>query len=413
MKIEYIYDVWGDVYKNMISQIPKGKYFDNRAIIIPKRDITYFKVTTDRVNQIHYVYVYRENALGNAKNSFTFVPTSTLYWLPVRLSKGLNVVSIACDEESKATVSVTATYFASMIDSYAKELYRYSQRKIDATEKDIYINEATRLASPVLSFSKNLTSTHTLRTFGLQVIVRALINNPGTFKALENVCKGLFISTPKIENIEQKSLFDSAYPFYAGQEYELGKLIFLWIRNPALIRRYYIADLGINQGDDIKYTGDKNVDVDGDNEFTDDNDSPLYPEDINDEDNNGEQDEDTTKIMNIELPRLDRNLPIPFTNIHPWCDRIFEDRETLDENKSLDIAMLDDPFEEGMIGKQCIPYKYDGTKAIAINKHIQIHLVPCKSNITITIGDYIKGTHIVTELHKPILTENGSYIDKE
>jgi hypothetical protein len=413
MKIEYVYDIWGDVYKSMISQIPKGKYFDNRAIVVPKRDTSYFKITVDNINQVHYVYIYRENSLGNAKTSFTFVPNTELYWLPVKLGKGLNVVSVACDENSKATLSVTATYFGTMIDSYAEELYKYSQKKIATTEKDIYINEATRLVSPILSLSKNLTSTHALRTFGLQVIVRSLINNPGTLKALENVCKGLFISTPKIDDIEQKSLFDSAYPFYTGQEYELGKLIFLWIRNPAMLRRYYIIDLGINQGDVIEYTSDKNVDYDGNNEFTDNSDSPLFPEDTNDEDDNGEQDEDVAKVIEIELPRLDRNLPIPFTNIHPWCDRVFDDRETLDEKTPLDVATLDDPFEDGMIGKQCIPYKYDGTKAIAINKHIQIHLVPGKSNITVTLGDYVKGTHIITELRNPILTENGFYINKE
>jgi hypothetical protein len=407
--ISYMYGEYGDVYKSLISNIPKGKYFDNRAEIVPSEEISYFEITTDSPNTPHYVSVSRESDAEQSKKlSFSFVPDSTTYYISIPLGRGLNSIGIAASTDNVGVTSVVSTYFGTILMSYAKEIYKYSYKKINQVSKDIYLLESTRLASPILSFSKELPDNNTLRIFGLQTIIRSLINYPGTIKSLEDICKGFFISTPLLENIIQNDIFDSANPFYAGQEYELGKLINLWIRNSGIIRKQYLTALMVNDGDDISYSDDKTIaSDDGVNNF-DDSDEVYYPEDISDD-----IDLEIELNMEIELPRLDRNLPIPFTNIHPWCDRIFSDREHLDSETSLDIAMEDDPFETGRIGKQCIPYKYDGTKAISINKVVQIHGVPSKQTLVLNIGLISLGSKILTELGAPILTENGDYIITE
>lgn len=413
MKLEYVYDKWGDIYKRLISQIPQGNYYDNRALIIPKKNKHYIKVTTDRVGELHYVAIVREHNLGNAKNSFTFVPTTENYWIEVRLSNGVNSICVATDKNNKDTLVVTSTYFGLMLNSYAKEIYETSS-KLEGIRKDIYVDEATRLASPVLTFSKDLTENHLLRTFGLQVIVRALINYQGTMRGLENICKGLFVSTPVISDIEQKELaFDN---IFAGQEYELGKLIQLWVRNPALIRRSYLIWFLHNKGESIDYSDDKVIIADGESSFTDNNitdndtDEVLMPEDIGIDSETGEPTDDSVEQVTeieITLPRLDRNLPIPFTTKHPWTDKKYVKREHLDSGTSLDIATMDDPFETGMLGERFIPYKYDGSKASAITKVMQFNRVPSTNVITLSIG-VSRGTHILTEDRQMITTENDN-----
>lgn len=412
MKIEYVYDKWESIYKKLLSQIPKGNYYDNRATIVPKKDKHYIRVNTSRVGELHYVYIVRENNLGNAKTSFTFVPTCENYWIEVRLSKGVNSICVAVDNDDSDTLVVTSTYFGLLLNSYAKEIYKTSS-KLDGIQKDIYVDEATRLASPILTFSKELTENHTLRTFGLQVVVRALVNFQGTFKGLEQICKGLFVSTPLISNIEQKELaFDN---IFAGQEYELGKFIQLWIRNPSLVRKSYYTWYLHNSGTQIDYTNDKVIVADGESVFqenrdTSQSDEPLMPEDIGVDSETGKPIDDSVEKVTeieIELHRLDRNLPIPFTVTHPWTDRYYEKRKHLDSGTSLDIATKDDPFENGMLGKQFVPYKYNGSKASAITKVIQFNEVPCNSAMTVQIG-FSKGFVIATEKRKAISTERNN-----
>ena len=390
MNIEYVYDKCGDIYKRLLSQIPKGNYYDNRAEIVPKKNKHHFKVTTDRVGEIHYVVIIRESHVGNAKDSFTFVPTSENYWIELRLGKGVNSICVATDEENSATVTITATYFGLLLNSYAKEIY-IASNKLQGIKKDIYVNEATRLVAPVLSLSKDLTENNTLRTFGLQTIVRALINYQGTMLGLENICKGLFVSTPLIQDIEQKRLLLDN--IFAGQEYELGKYIQLWIRNPSLVRKSYMTTFLSNLGNIIDYTNDKVVIANGESCFnelhdTAQNSVPLYPESIGVDSETGKAIDDSSKktiTIEIDLPRLDRNLPIPFTTKHPWTDKYYVKREHLDSNTSLDIATKDDPFEKGMLGEQYIPYKYDGSKALAITKVIQFNEINSNSVMTVTI----------------------------
>ena len=404
MKIEYIYDSWEDIYKKLLENIPKGNYYDCRSEIVPSKDVSYIQVTTTNINVIHYVHISRED--GTVSN-LTFVPESETYCLKVKLSKGLNSIGVATSNTDKASLTLTATYFALMLDSYAKELYESTSR-MDSINKDVYINEATRLASPVLGDFKNLTDVHTLRTFALQLIVRALINTPGTMVSLENVCKALFISTPILTDIEQYKNFDSALPFYAGQEYELGKLITLWVRNPGLIRRLYGLYLNVNSGTETIYADSSTVSTnEGTNEYKD-SDDPLYPEDIGDDTNSGSGDGTMTIEIEVSmlLPRTDRNLPIPFTPKHPWCDRVFKDREHLDSGTPLDVAIVDDPFETGMLYKQCIPYKYDGSKASLINKIIQTSIITT-GTITMKKPENTSGFKILTEAQNHIATEHS------
>lgn len=390
MYIEYVYDKWESIYKKLLDNIPKGKYYDNRALIVPKKAKHYFKVNVDKIGEVHYVAIIRENNVNNAKDSFTFVPTSENYWLEIELSKGVNSICVATDENNSASIAVTSTYFGLLLNSYAKEIYEASN-KLEETKKDIYVNEATRLASPVLEFSKQLTENHVLRTFGLQVIVRALMNFQGTMIGLENICKGLYVSTPLIKNIEQKELaFDN---IFAGQEYELGKFIQLWTRNPSVVRKSYITWFLHNIGSNIDYTNEKVVIADGESCFhdlydTSQNDEVISPEEIGVDSETGEPIDDKssqTKVIEINLPRLDRNLPIPFTVKHPWTDKFYVKREHLDSGTSLDIATKDDPFEKGMLGEQFIPYKYNGSKASAITKVIQFNEISNNNVMTVTI----------------------------
>lgn len=379
ISLDYSYSGQKEVYLQLLKSIPKGKYFDNRADIVPVEDISEFRVVTDFVGEIHYVSIVCEN--GQNK-TFTFVPDSKYYALSVSLPHGLNTITVYYSDEEYCTKSYCNTYFGTFIFAYAKEL-NLATTRLDRLNRDIYKQEATRITSPVQRYAENLTDKKHLRIFGLQLITRALINAQGTFESLEDICKAVYISTPIIEDVETKDVFDLEYYSFAGQEYELGKVLYLWVRNPALVRKLYGLILANNFNIDVSVSDSTLETDDGINQY-EDSDSPIIVDENGyteydygtDDDLKPDGYLDIEVSIDIDLPRLDRNLPIPFIDKYPWYDgNNYEDRDHLDEGKSLDIATWLDPFNKGMLGKQFIPYRYDGSKVTSLLKVIKISMI--------------------------------------
>lgn len=392
MILEYAYKNAGDLYKKLLEGIPKGKYFDNRAEIIPAQEVSEFRVHTDYPNEIHYISVVCENGMNI---NTTTIPSNKDFVLRFNLPNGLNTITIAYNEKEITSKSYSNTYFGTILYAYADN-FKDATVRMDRLVRDIYQQESTRISSPVQHYAKDLPDKKALRIFGLQLITRALINSPGTFESLEDICKAIYISTPLIEDVEYKNIFDLSHYSFAGQEYELGKIIYLWVRSPSLVRKLYGLILAHNFGIPTDVTdstleneegfneydisnlingSDESTDADGDgipDDYMSDIDNPLVVDD------NGYTEYDTDEgdgyleikmTLNMELPRLDRNLPIPFTSKHPWHDRdTWKPWEHLDTPRPLDISTWFDPMNKGLLMKQEISYRYDGSKVTSLIK---------------------------------------------
>lgn len=402
MKLEYVFGEWKPVYDRLLAGIPRGNYYDHRSLVVPVSASASFHLTTSAPGKVHYVKVKRENEVDGAPTSFTVIPQCANQWLDIPLGRGLNAISVVQAEDNYATTSVVATYYAAVLAGYAEELYR-TYSKLEKVNRDVRSDESTRLLSPIISFSEDLANVHELRTFGLQVIIRALVNFPGMMRGFENVCKGLYVSTPSIIDAEQSPV--SFNNLYSGQEYELGKLVRLWTRNPGEVRRQYLAWLKTNAGEDIGYVDGSTISSDGSSTMPDE-DSPLMPGDVGVDEETGEREgSDEESVIEIELPRTDRNFPIPFTKTHPWTDKQYTARRHLDSGTSLDIATKDDPLEHGMLGEKFIPLRKDGSKASAITKVMTMNFVPSTSVMALNISS-IAGVGISTEKREPIARES-------
>ena len=370
MILEYAYKKNGDLYKQLLDSIPKGKYFDSRGEIIPFQDTSVFRVHTEHPNEIHYISIACEN--GQNINTTT-IPSNADFVLEFKLPQGLNTITVLYDNKDYESKSYSCTHFGTILYAYAQNI-KGAITRMDRLNRDIYKQESTRLSAPVQQYSKELSEKKAQRIFGLQLVTRALINSPGTFESLEDICKAIYVSTPVIEDVESKDIFDLSHYSFAGQEYELGKIIYLWVRSPALVRRLYGLLLCNASNIPVESTDTTLESEDGLNEYRD-SENPL----IVDENGFSEYDEESgdgyieiSAKLDLEVPRLDRNLPIPFTTKHPWHDRDkFELPETLDVDRPLDIATWFDPLNDGLIGKQEIPYRYDGSKVTSLIKVIK------------------------------------------
>ena len=432
MTLDYAYLFDGEMYRSLLESIPKGKYFDNRADIIPVEEVSEFRVVTEFVNEIHYVSLVCENGQNR---DFTFVPTSKYYLLKVSLPKGLNTIVVYFDENNHCTKSFCCTYFGTMLYAYARELNKATTR-LDRLTRDIYKQASTRISAPVQQYASYLPEKYSLRMFGLQLITRALINSQGTVEALEDICKAVYVSTPKIEDVQTKNIFDLEFYSFAGQEYELGKITYLWVRNPALVRRLYGEILSRNFNIPTSGTESTLENEEGFNEYGNSDESILvddsgYSElDYGDDEDKPDGYLEIEQKLEIELPRLDRNLPIPFTDKYPWHDKNnqwsgadtagdnYHDREHLDENTSLDISSWRDPFNHGRLGKQYIPYRYDGSKVTSLIEvikytHISNHFGTL--NKEVLIEGYILNDSMTPGDNKICLenSDNDAYIKRD
>lgn len=369
MIIDYAYLFNGDIYKKLLSSIPKGSYFDNRADIIPVEKESEFRLETEYVNELHYISVVCEH--GENQN-FTVVPSSKNFPISIKLPQGLNTIAVYVNNNANCVKSFCSTYFGTLLYAFSKELNTATVR-LDRLVRDIYKQESTRITSPVQDYASQLPSKSSLRIFGLQLITKALINSSGTMESFENICKSLYSSTPIIEDVDYKDVFDLSHYSFSGQEYELGKIVYLWVRNPALVRRLYGAILSNNFSIDSTISDTTLENEDGVNEYVD-SDSPILVDsngfselDYTSEDDKPDGFLEIDISMELSLSRYDRNLPIPFTKSHPWHDRdSYSNRDNLDTGTSLDIATWIDPLNKGLINKQCIPYRYDGSKVTSL-----------------------------------------------
>ena len=409
MRLEYAYLFDGELYKELLDGIPKGKYFDNRATIIPFENASDFRVFTNHPNEIHYISIACEN--GPNVNT-TIIPSNSNFVLRFSLPRGLNTITVLYDEHEYVTKSFTCTYFGTILYAYAQSINNSCVR-FERLDRDIYNQEATRLTSPVQHYSKQLTDSKPQRIFGLQLITRALINSPGTFESLEDICKAVYISTPIIKDIDYKNIFDLSYYSFAGQEYELGKIVYLWVRNPALVRKLYGLILANNFGIPTSVTDSTLENEDGFNEYLD-SDKPIIVDDNGNTEYDEEKEDGYLEIsirMNLELPRLDRNLPIPFIKKHSWFDR--EDwkcPENLDSNEYLDIADWYEPLNKGRLLKQEIPYRYDGSKVSSLIKVTKLsHAV--NGSMTLDISSDSNMLHgIITDEDDILVDEYGNIL---
>lgn len=233
--------VWTDTCGRMLDAIPAGSFTLKRQYTVPySYNATSFLLTSVTPNSPVEIVVMRRDRAGKPDETQTYytIPTAARTYVSLRLGRGTNIVT-AIDRYGRSdTVMVAATTFSAVMCSYAREIYNYSQVLVDEQSNAIFSPVSTRLAEPLISFTRLLPDVRSQQTLAAKLAIRSLVSDPGRAIGVRDLLTALTLSTPIFQpNVPNGTYFDPPiYPLFNHHEYFGGVDAHVWIANSCVAR---------------------------------------------------------------------------------------------------------------------------------------------------------------------------------
>lgn len=243
-----IYDrlIHGDATTDQVGMLD-GEFYVKKGLIIPfSYNPTTFSLSTDDLSNPISIQISRldKTNIGVDRNKqariYMLAPInqtiSTTYTTNVRLQlgKGKNEIIIKQGNYTTSLI-VTTTYYATIMQGYADDLYNYSIIDYDRQLSAIQSPKATRLAEPFLSISDMLPNVQTLQLLASKMIIRQYMSEQGRQEGVTDFLAGLVQNTPLFK--QQKNLIGLnpiIQPIFRNQEDFSGLETHVWIPNLAI-----------------------------------------------------------------------------------------------------------------------------------------------------------------------------------
>jgi len=168
-----------------------------------------------------------------------FVPEHEVtYLFKVKLGKQWNRVTVKNDTTGEAfSLIFNVRYYATIIDSYADEIYKWIQKPIDTERANIFHYLSTRLVEMYITYKDLMPNTETIQRLGLILSVQNLISFPGSNASVRDFGVALTGNTPYI-NIQQNEteILPAIFYLYNDQQLFSGNTFSIWLRNRQILR---------------------------------------------------------------------------------------------------------------------------------------------------------------------------------
>lgn len=217
-----------------------GRFWDMRGLPIPytPRTGTAMQFATDAGlydGQIATLSVVATSSV-DASSKTSVVITAPITTFSVQLGKGLNTISIAVGKKVLASISVTATVFASYVYAMATQIYSGTWERSNALEADIFSDAPTVLTNPIIGFDDLFHPAVNINAAARGLVVNALMNFPGSTQAVQSLGQAVLHQTP----IFERKTPDFKKAWLRGittQAWEVsGKTMHVWAPNKASAR---------------------------------------------------------------------------------------------------------------------------------------------------------------------------------
>lgn len=240
------------LYKEVIAGITPGTQFltvspsVDQSLVLP---YTFSQPTTfilegaigDKVKiYINNKQVFRLN-LSQAKTE-----------IALQLVPGRNFILIKSPFE-EYLILVAATNYATFLRAWSQQFFNYCQIKLDDAERQLNSNFSLRAIEHQLNFQELLPPARVLRILAGKLAIRALINEGGTTRGVNDIATAISNTTPIVVptkvNLEKYepavyTLYDTAHDF-GGHEFNI------WMPNIAAAGWAAFIKLADNLDDDI------------------------------------------------------------------------------------------------------------------------------------------------------------------
>lgn len=225
----------------LIDSVPESNFTLKRQYTVPYSfDPTMFELRTVTPNAPVEIAVVRRGLPGEPDETqrYVVIPTTETFLIALRLGRGTNVVT-AFDQYNRAsTVIVAATTYASVLCSYAREIYNYSQVTVDEQSTAIYSPVATRLAEPLLPIIDLLPDVRSQQVLAAKLATRSLVSGAGRQIGVRDMLAALTLSTPIfVPQQPDDTYFEpAARPMFNSQEAFAGTEAHVWLANACINR---------------------------------------------------------------------------------------------------------------------------------------------------------------------------------
>ena len=238
----------------LIDSVPESNFTLKRQYTVPYSfDPTSFELRTITPNAPVEIAVVRKGLAGEPDETqrYVVIPTTETFLVSIRLGRGTNIVT-AFDQYNRAsTAIVAATTYASVLCSYAREIYNYSQVTVDEQSTAIFSPVATRLAEPLLPFTDLLPDVRSQQVLAAKLAIRSLVSGAGRQIGVRDMLAALTLSTPIfVPQLPDDTYFEpSARPMFNSQEAFAGVEAHVWIAN-ACVQRWlafvnYVSNVAV------------------------------------------------------------------------------------------------------------------------------------------------------------------------
>ncbi len=230
-----------DTCNRLIDAIPDSAFTLRRRHTVPfSFNDTTFELRAVTPGDPVEIQVLRRAPAGENDETqrYIVIPDQEVMLVSLRLGRGVNIITAADSQTRVDTVIVAATTYASVMCSYAREIFNNSQVLIDEQQTAIFSPISTRLAESLLQFADLLPDVKSQQVLATKLAVRSLIHDPGRQQGVEDMITALTLSTPIIvPQIASADAFEPAVvPLYRVQEGFAGVEAHVWPVNQCIQR---------------------------------------------------------------------------------------------------------------------------------------------------------------------------------
>jgi len=212
------------VYQTLLDNVLAGSQWLRSPVILPYlREATPFIIETT-AGEVIDIYI-------NSKHVKTITASYNSNQVDIQLEQGYNFIQVTTTSENYL-ILVSVTYWATFLYAWAREYYYHAGVRLEDAELQLTNFFSLRSVEHQIKFQDLLPPTRAERILTGKLAVKALINETGTTRGVNEITTAASNKTPVVKATEVNTEFlDPAYDLYT-QAHDFGGYEFnCWLPN--------------------------------------------------------------------------------------------------------------------------------------------------------------------------------------
>jgi len=250
LKISWRYPVFNYIYQRLIfgerdqsgsvtfKGMPDTTFFDKRFTVVPYVfNGQPFLIETNSPGSVATIKIVSTTSTNVKKvDSMSVVLQNSSNVINIILAEGLNYITVTSEGET-VKILANARHYATLLYTYASELYKNMESFVDEHEQAMQTKFATRLVEPLIKVNPLLPTVKSLQMMSLRFITKTYMQKAMKEIGAKEFLSSLTVNSPYFSKPEGSTTFDPVrYPLQTYQEAKATKIAHVWLPNTHIIR---------------------------------------------------------------------------------------------------------------------------------------------------------------------------------